>query len=482
VTETHRSQNPATDELLWAGVEGQARALAAGHVSAAQLTEAVLARIGAVDPQLNAFTNVLADRARAEARVRDEARDRGDDLGPLHGVPVAIKEENDVAGAVTTFGGSANRTPALRDGLVTQRLRNAGAVVVGKTNMPEFGQHPFTESERHGNTRNPWSTDNTPGGSSGGTAAAVASGMVAVGIGGDGGGSIRIPSACCGLYGLKPTRGRVSTAPHAALWQALGTVGPLTRSVIDSALVYDVIRGNVEGDRYTADEPTTSFAEAARLTSAESQRKLRIGWSTKPVTRGIRPAPANVAAVQETAAVLEGLGHEVFEIDPRYPDPTLAFVPQYFAGVREEAGLVEHPERLERRTRQTVTMGSWARPGVVARALRHGERVAQRVDERVFSRCDVLLTPTIPQRPPRIGVLDGTSGITAMLKDIPMIGYTALWNVTGHPAASVPSGFAADAMPTAVQLVGRRGDEVTLLALSAQLESVRPWAHRRPAL
>jgi amidase len=473
--------HPASSQL-WAGAEGQARAVASGEISAAQLTEAVLARIEAVDPVLNAFTVVMAEEARAQAAERDGARSRGEDLGPLHGVPVAIKEENDVAGTVTTFGGSANRSPALRDGLVTQRLREAGAVVVGKTNMPEFGQHPFTESERFGNTGNPWNPDHTPGGSSGGTAAAVAAGMVAVGIGGDGGGSIRIPSACCGLYGLKPTRGRVSTAPHPDLWCALGTVGPLTRSVVDSALVYDVIRGNVPGDRYSAAQPATSFLEAARLTTAESQRKLRIGWSTRAVTRGVKPAPEHVQAVLETAAALEGLGHEVFEIDPRYPDPTTAFVPQFFAGVRTEAALVEHPERLERRTRQAVAMGAWARPRVVARAVRQGERIAATVDERVFARCDVLLTPTIPKRPPHLGVLDGTSALTAMLKDIPMVGYTALWNVTGHPAASLPAGFAGDGMPTAVQLVGRRNDEVTLLALSAQLESVRPWADRRPGL
>jgi amidase len=470
------------DDILFAGVEGQARAVGAGELSALELTDAVLARIAKTDPLLNAFTVVRADEARAEARARDEARSRGEETGPLHGVPVAIKEENDVAGTVTTYGGAANHTPALRDGLVARRLREAGAVIVGKTNMPEFGAWPFTESKRHGNTRNPWSPGRSPGGSSGGTAVAVAAGMVPVAIGGDGGGSIRIPSACCGLFGLKPTRGRVSYSPHADLWGALGTIGPLTRSVVDSALVYDVLRGNVESDRYTAPDPAGPFLEAARLTSSESQRPLRVGWSTKAVTKGVKPAPEHVRAVEETVALLEGLGHHVEEIDPRYPDPTAAFVPQFFAGVRDEADKVEEPRLLERSIKQLVTLGAWARPRVVAAAVRRGERLADVVDERIFATHDVLLTPTIAHRPPRIGQLDGASAPTAALRAMPMIAYAALWNVTGHPAASVPAGFADDAMPLAVQLVARRGDEATLLALSAQIESVRPWADRRPAL
>ena len=471
-----------TEEILYAGVEGQARAVAAGELSAVELVRASLDRIGQVDPLLNAFTVVLTDVALAEARARDEARDRGEPLGPLHGVPVAIKEENDVAGTVTTFGGGANRTPALRDGHVARRLREAGAVVVGKTNMPEFGQWPFTESEEFGNTRNPWKPGHSPHGSSGGTAAAVASGMVAAAIGGDGGGSIRLPSAACGLFGLKPTRGRVSSAPHPDMWVSLSTLGPLTRSVVDSAIVYDVIRGNEPTDRYRADEPETTFVEAARLQSAHSQRKLRVGWSTRSATVGVRTAPEHARAVEETVALLEGLGHEVFEIDPRYPDVTAAFVPQFVGGVRDEVKLVEHPERLERRTRQVLRMGAAIRPGAVAWAVRQGAKLADKVDERIFARCDVLLTPTLAGRPPQIGVLDGASAPKAIRKSLPVVAYTALWNVTGHPAASVPAGWATDGMPTAVQLVAPRGDELTLLGLSAQIESVRPWADRRPKL
>ena len=465
------------DDLLYAGVEALTAATTSGDLSARELTETCLARIDGTDHRLNAFTNVMRERALAEADERDESLADGAEPGPLHGLPVAIKEEVDVAGEVTTFGGRGNSSPATRDAEVVRRLRAAGAVVIGKTAMPEFGQWPFTESAAHGVTRNPWDTDRSTGGSSGGTAAAVAAGMVPVGIGGDGGGSIRIPAAVCGLFGLKPHRGRVSTDPHEHLWWALGTAGPLTRSVVDSALVYDVIHGALPGDRFRADAPETSFAEAVRGPA----RPLRIAWSTRPVTLGVRPHPEHVEAVRATASILAGLGHRVEQVDPGYPDPTTAFVPQFFAGVASEAALVEHPERLERRTRETLRLGRWVRPGVVEWAMRQGEKVAERAN-RVFDHHDLLLTPTIAHRPPHVGVLDGVGTLRATVLATPMIAYTALWNVTGNPAASVPAGFGSDGLPLAVQLVGRGHDETTIFSVAAQLERARPWADRRPAL
>ncbi len=441
------------------------------EVTAVGVVDACLARIAERDPALNAFSVVLADKARAEAAERDRLLDDGGTPGPLHGVPVAIKEEIDVAGCVTTFGGRANSTPAVADGELVRRLREAGAVIVGKTRMPEFGQWPFTESENGGYTRNPWNPGHTPGGSSGGTAVAVAAGMVPVGIGGDGGGSIRIPSACCGLFGLKPERGRVTTAPMDHLWWALGTAGPLARSVLDSAIVYDAIRGTTEAEMFRAPDPATSFTEAAR---AEPGR-LRIGWSTKPAILGLRPDPAHVQAVRETAQLLTDLGHDVVEVNPHYPDATLAFVPQFFAGVRTESDAVEHYDRLEKRTRETYRLGSWVRPRVVQFALRAGEKVSAKAN-RVFDDVDVLLTPTIAHRPRRVGVLDKGGTVRAALASQPMIAYCAVWNVAGNPAASVPAGVAADGLPLAVQLVGPRNDETTLLSLSAQIESARPWS------
>lgn len=453
-------------DLSRANVAETARLVADGDLTARIVLDETLDRIAATDPGLNAFSVVLAEAARDEASSRDQQREA---RGPLHGVPVAIKEELDVAGAVTTFGGEANSTPAAEDGEVVRRLRAAGAVIVGKTTMPEFGAWPYTESVSRGITRNPWDRTRTPGGSSGGTAAAVASGMVPVGIGGDGGGSIRIPSACCGLFGLKPQRGRVTTAPHAHLWWALGTVGPLSRTVLDSALVYDVIRGNLPGDRFPAGE-SGPFVEAAQ----RAPGRLRVGWSVKPVTLGIKPDPVHVRAVEDTARLLTDLGHDVREIEPHYPDPTAAFVPQFFAGIRTEADAVEHYDRLERRTRETYRLGSWVTPRVTEWAIRASEKVGAKAN-RVFQDVDVLLTPTMAHRPPRVGVLDGRGTVASSLAAMPAIAYVALWNVAGNPAASVPCGLAADGLPVGVQLVGRTDDEATLLSLSAQLEQARPW-------
>jgi amidase len=456
-------------DLARAGVAETARLVARGEVSARGVVEQALGRIDALDRDLNGFSRLLVDEAIAEADARDAALASGAPVGPLHGVPIAVKEELDVEGAVTTFGGEANSTPAVADSEVVRRLRLAGAVVVGKTTMPEFGAFPFTESTSRGVTRNPWDRTRTPGGSSGGTAVAVSAGMVPAAIGGDGGGSIRIPSTTCGLFGLKPQRGRVSTSPHPHLWFGLGTVGPLTRSVLDSAIVYDAIRGNVEGDLYTAggDEP---FAEAAQ----RDPGRLRVGWSTKPVTLGVRPDPVHVRAVQETARLLADLGHDVREIDPHYPDPTAAFVPQFLGGIRAEADEVEHFDRLERRTRQTYRLGSWVTSKVLELALARTEQVSLKAN-RVFEDVDVLLTPAIAHRPPRVGRLDGVGTVRASLRAMPSIAYAALWNVAGNPAAAVPCGTAPDGLPVGVQLVGRTDDEATLFSLSAQLERARPW-------
>ena len=458
--------DPRVSDLTPMGVSETVRRTTSGELSATEVTEAALAAIAARDGELNAFSVVLGDRARAEAAALD-ASDSA--RGPLYGVPIAIKEEIDVAGCVTTYGGNANRVPVAADAEVVRRLRAAGAVVVGKTCMPEFGAYPYTESVARGVTRNPWDTRHNPGGSSGGTAAAVASGMVPVGMGGDGGGSIRVPAACCGLFGLKPQRGRVSTAPTPHLWWALGTVGPLTRSVLDSAIVYDVIRGNVATDLYRAGE-APSFVEAA----GREPGRLRIGWATKPVTRGVKPDPLHVRAVTETARLLSDLGHDVVEVDTHYPDPTYVFVPQMFAGVRTEADGMDDFDLLERRTRETYRLGSWVRPRVLDWALRQTEKVSAKAN-RVFEHCDVLLTPTIAHRPPKVGVITGLGTVRSSLRSVPAVTYAALWNVAGNPAASVPCGLAPDGLPTAVQLVGRTDDEATLFSLSAQLERARPW-------
>ena len=449
-------------------------AVTAGRTSPGAVVADALARIQARNAELNAFSVVLGDQAREQARFLELGQDGSP--GPLYGVPVAIKEELDVAGCVTTFGGRANTTPVAEDGEVVRRLRAAGAVVVGKTHMPEFGAYPYTESVAYGYTRNPWDTTRQPGGSSGGTAAAVASGMVPVGMGGDGGGSIRVPASYCGLFGLKPQRGRVTTSPMEHLWWALGTVGPLTRTVLDSAIVYDVIGGSLPTDRWQAGE-VGSFTEAAR----RDPGRLRIGWSTTPVVKGVRCHADNAAAVRETARVLGGLGHDVREIKPRYPDPTLAFVPQFLAGIRTEADTMQHYRRLEPRTRETYRLGTWVRPSVIDFALEQTEKISAKAN-RVFDEVDVLLTPTTANRPPALGVLDGVGTVRSVLRSFPAIAYVALWNIAGNPACSVPSGRGSDGLPVGCQLVGPTDGEERLLSLAAQLEQARPWTLVAPSL
>ncbi|MBF6331986.1 amidase [Nocardia transvalensis] len=464
------------NEIAAAGVVRQRAALTSGELSAAELIDATVDAIDRASA-LGAFTTVLRDEARGEAAERDRQRVSGEPLGPLHGIPVAVKEEIDVAGATTTFGTRANHTPARADAEVVRRLRAAGAVIVGKTAMSEFGQWPFTESSTYGVTRNPWDPTRSPGGSSGGSAAAVAAGLVPVALGGDGGGSIRIPAACCGLFGLKPQRGRVSPAPMRALWSALGTTGPLTHTVLESALVYDVIRGSVPGDRFRAPEPEMSFVDAAC-----KPRPLRIGFSAKTTTPLLTPHPEHVHALETAALLLSGLGHQVDEVDPHYPDATSALLAQFYGGVRAEAAVVEHPELLERRTRQTLRAGMWARRPVVQWAIRAGESLARKLN-RLFDHYDLLLTPATAIRPPRIGVLDGKGSLAATLACFPMITYTAIWNVAGNPAASIPVGIGEDGLPLAVQLVGPPNGETTILPVAAQLEQARPMprAPWRPA-
>ncbi|MCB5178780.1 amidase [Streptomyces antimicrobicus] len=465
----HQADDDA--DLMFLGVERQAEFVRTGKLTSRALVDAALRRIARLDPALGAFRVVMAEQARAEADARDAERAEG----PLHGVPVAVKDELDVAGQTTTFGSAAQRTPAAADSEAVRRLRAAGAVIVGKTAMPEFGQWPFTESAAYGHTRNPWDTTRTPGGSSGGSAAAVAAGLVGAALGGDGGGSLRIPAACCGLFGLKPQRGRVSTAPHPHLWYALGTVGPLTRTVRDCALLYDVLAGSAPTDRFPARPTATSWLRALETPPG----RLRIGYCAEPAVPGVRPHPEHVRALLETVRALRELGHEVREVRPRLPDATAAFVAQFCGGVRAEADTVERPDLLERRTRRTLALARLLPESAVERGVRAGERLAERAD-RMFATMDLLLTPVLAARPRPVGALDGAGLLTAVARSRPMVAWTALWNVTGHPAASVPAGHAADGLPLAVQLVGRRDDEPTLLRVAAQLETVRPWAHRRP--
>jgi amidase len=425
--------------------------------------EACLSRVEALDPRLNAFRIVLAEKALAEAAQAEGRRGAGDDR-PLLGVPIAIKDDVDVAGTTTAWGTAAHGPEKTEDALLVRRLREAGAIVIGKTNVPEMTIWPFTETPTFGVTRNPWDPDRTTGGSSGGAAAAVASGMVGASSGSDGGGSIRTPSAWCGLFGLKPTRDLVPLAPHDDAWQGLSVNGVLTRRVADSALFLAA----ATGERF----PGEPLGE--KLTIALSYRRLP-GAAPFP-----RLDPEIRAATERTAELLRSLGHEVVAREPKYPAGALPhFLGRYLRGIKDDVDTMAHPERLEKRTLGMRRMGAlW--PASRVAASRRGEG---RLRDAIWSSlggADVLMTPTAATLPPRVGKWEGKGAFTTLNGVAGHVPYNAIFNATGQPAAAVPSGFSSSGLPLSVQLVAPMGADARLLGLAAQIEAAQPWAGRRP--
>lgn len=464
-------------ELCFAGAARQAHAVRSGEVSARDLVAEHLARIERIDPRLNAFRLVFAEQALAEATRADERRAAGEDL-PLLGVPVAVKEDIALRGLPTTKGTNAARTPQPADSAIVTRLREAGAVIIGRTRMPELGLWPCTESSWAGPTRNPWSLTHSPGGSSGGSAAAVAAGLAAAAIGTDGAGSIRIPSAVTGLFGLKPQRGRVSLSPEPEMWGGLVVAGPITRTVADWALVADQIHGAMPGDAHVAHPPRTSFTQAARTDPG----RLRIGVSLRPWGPGIGIADEVRDAVQDTAALLTDLGHDVVRLDPPMRDVTAStqFAARYLHNAYLARTGMEFPDLVEARTRAVGELGRRIPRGAVRWASKDDATLTAYAN-RVFTSVDVLLTPALTRPPIRVGEWDGRNVVAALLAASHYTTFLPLWNIVGNPAACVPAGRTSAGLPLAVQLVGRQHDECTLLSVSAQLERARPWADRIPS-
>ncbi|HEX5852793.1 MAG TPA: amidase, partial [Solirubrobacteraceae bacterium] len=390
-------------DLAYAGIARQAALIAAGEVSSRELVDVYLERIARLDPKLNAFRVVLDERVRLEADQADARRAAGAER-PLLGVPIAVKDDIDVAGEMTAYGTNAVDGRASADAEVVRRLREAGAVIIGKTNVPELMLWPFTETNTFGATRNPWDLQRAPGGSSGGSAAAVAAGLVGAALGSDGAGSIRIPAAWCGLFGLKPQRGRVSVAPRARAWYGLSVNGVLSRSVADTALFHDVASGAIDTDDDSAPTPAIPFAQAAATTPGH----LRIAYSTK-VPFGLISSLDKDAerALEDTVALLRSLGHEVTEQDPDYGIDTIpAVLVRYLRGAHQDAEALAHPERLERRTRGIARLGGLIPKGLLERALAAEGALAARLN-RVLESHDVLITPATASPPPRIGQLQG---------------------------------------------------------------------------
>jgi amidase len=462
-------------DVAFAGIARLAEMVRAGDVTPTELVELYLDRIDRLDPELNAYRVVLADRAREDAKRIEGILAKGDgDSLPLAGVPIAVKDSEDLEGELTTWGTNGFDEPAKADGEMVRRLREAGAVVLGKTNLPELAICGFTETETWGLTRNPWDTSRTPGGSSGGSAAATAAGLCAGATASDGGGSIRIPAALCGIFGLKPQRDRISLAPAREHWHGLSVTGCVTRTVEDSALWLDTCHGGVPGG---PPPPDHSFVEAAHA----APRRLRIAWSTKPPRLA---APAKLSdevaqGVEDTASILAKLGHAVERKDPDWGLVGNNFTPRFLNGIKVEFDRVPHPERLEDRTKGFAKLGR-LNGGRIARRARRGEGKDARRILSIFDSCDVIVMPVTGETAVEVGRWAGQGAlrtVTGMSRTYP---YTGPWNHLGNPAASVPIGFSKKGMPLAVQLVGRPNDEVTLLSLAAQLEAESPWADTKP--
>ena len=455
------------------------RLTTSGQVSAAEVVDAALARIARLDPGAQRDLAWCSPTGPAPRPTRATRAGRRRAPGPLHGVPV-VDQGGDRRSRAASPPSAARPTPRRRPPTPrsSRRLRGAGAVVVGDDDDARVRRLPLHGVRRRAASPATRGTaSRTPGGSSGGTAVAVATGMVPVGMGGDGGGSIRIPSACCGLFGLKPQRGRVTTAPHPHLWFALGTAGPLTRSVLDSALVYDVIRGNLAGDLYRAGDDR----RLRRGGADASPGRLRIGWSTKPVDPRASAPTRSTSARSRTPPGCSPTSATTSARSTRTtPTRPLAFVPQFFAGIRAEADLMEHYDRLERRTRETYRLGAWVTPA--------GHRVRPAADREGRPRrptgSSTTSTCCSPRRSrtgrPTVGILDGVgTRPRRCCASMPAIAYAALWNVAGNPAAAVPCGLGRR-RPADVGPAGRphRRRDRRCSASRAQLEAAGPGPGR----
>lgn len=458
----------ATD-IAFAGAAEQARMLAAGAITAPVLLERYLERIFRLDRELRSYRVVLAESARREAAAAQERLDAGERL-PFLGVPIAIKDDVDVAGEFTCFGSSAFDAAATADAEVVRRLREAGAVILGKTAVPEMMLWPFTETVAFGATHNPWDLAYTPGGSSGGSGAAVAAGLAPIALGSDGAGSIRIPSSWCGLFGLKPQRDRVPLDPHDDAWCGLSVNGPMSRTVEDAALFLDAT--------HTGRAPRGGFVKAA----ARKPGRLRIALSAKlPPTIIARVGRAQQRALDGVEALLRDLGHEVLWRDPDYPAWAMYghVLPRMWRGMSEDVQKLPHPERLEPRSRSIARLGGLISEQQIAKVRAAEAALAGRVLS-LFDDFDVLITPGTATGPSRIGQYQRRGGVATLGLVSSRVPFSAIFNATGQPAASVPWFLDGESLPVSVQLVGRPSDEATLLALSSQIEAARPWANRRP--
>lgn len=463
----------------WAATD-LAAAIREKEISPVDVTAAVLERIDALNPTLNAFCTVVADQATEAARDAEAAVVRGDELGPLHGVPYSLKDLTPTKGIRTTFGSKLfEHVVPTEDALVATRMRAAGGVLLGKTNTPDEGCKGVTDNLVFGTTYNPWKTDHTPGGSSGGAGAAVAAGMGPIAEGTDFAGSIRIPAAYCGLVGFKPSDGRIPTVPNNMLWHPITyCYGPIARTVADAALMLQVLAGADDRDPRSLADPHEDFREVVK--GDVSVAGLRIGYLPDLGFMPIEPVVAETCA--RAAAVFAGLGCHVDEDRTDFSDSIDAYglLNSNRRGALMEPYLPERADDVDPllvwRTEFAATKTSID----AAKASMVQAEMYQRV-RGLLERFDLLLVPTTPNTAYPVGV-DFPSEIAGVPMPSPFnfLPLTSLFNMTGHPAMSVPAGWTDDGLPVGIQIVGPWRDDVAVLQAAAAFERAAPWAGRWP--
>jgi aspartyl-tRNA(Asn)/glutamyl-tRNA(Gln) amidotransferase subunit A len=464
------------DELCWMPASELAAAIAKRKVSPVEVVDAALDRIARINPTLNAFVLVRDEAARKDARGAERAvMKRGARLGPLHGVPFSVKDLVITKDVRTTFG-----TPLYRDNVPTEdapmveRLLAAGAIMIGKTNTPTFGWIGATHNLLFGITRNPWNTERTPGGSSGGASAAVAAGLAPLAVGTDGGGSIRIPASCAGIFGHKPSYGRIPAYPPSGAW-SLSHIGPITRTVKDAALMLNVCAGPDERDQYSLPASGVDYVKALR----GSLKGLRVAYSDNlgfadAVDAEVRQVTANAARA------FRDLGCRVDQVNPGWPSPYESWYMIFCGGIATRmAPFLDRRDQIDPGLLRIIEETLKQPPTKYVQAW--FDRLAWWQHPRLFfEKYDLLLTPTIACPPFKVG-LDNPSEIAAKpVPDYAWIPYTYPFNMTGQPASSVPCGFTKDGLPIGLQIVGRRLDDATVLRASAAFEAARPWTDKRP--
>ena len=492
------------DEYIGHDASGLAQLIRAKEVTASELLDLALERVSILNPEVNAVVRLMEEDARAAA-------ERGTPTGVFAGVPFLAKDlGNEFAGHPTSAGSRLTADiVAKQDTELVRRLRATGVSIFGKTNLPEFGLTPYTEPELWGPCRNPWDLGRTPGGSSGGSGAAVAAGFAPMAGAGDGGGSIRIPASCCGLFGLKPTRGRTPTGPfRGQVWRGATVEHILSRSVRDSAVMLDATHGADPGAPYEITLPERPFAEEVE----RAPGRLRIAWTTKP-TLGPEVHPDCILAVEEAVSLLEELGHELSETGPQIDSDAFAHAFMLMIASEVGADMNDAETVLGRRARRgELEPVTWAlgllSKSLSARELSSALRLLEREARSVgafFEKHDILLTPTLATPPAKIGELAPAAVEQLQLRILGLIGsgrlvkaigllddiakhafdftpWTPLYNVTGQPAMSVPLHWNPDGLPIGIHFVARFGAEATLFRLAGQLERARSWAEQLPEI